>query len=53
MVQKAYLGIDVGSISTNLVLMTPSKEIIGELYLYTGGMPIEAVFKGLGELRKK
>jgi activator of 2-hydroxyglutaryl-CoA dehydratase len=46
-----FLGVDVGSTSTNLVLMNEAAEIIGFKYLRTFGNPIEAVKTGLRELR--
>lgn len=41
------LGIDVGSVSTNLVLIDEDNNVIKKLYLKTGGRPIDAVTKGL------
>jgi predicted CoA-substrate-specific enzyme activase len=46
-----FLGVDVGSTSTNLVLMNAAAEIIGFKYLRTFGNPIEAVKTGLKGLR--
>lgn len=46
-----YLGVDVGSTSTNLVLMNENDEIISYRYLKTLGNPLEAVRKGLKELQ--
>ena len=48
-----YLGIDVGSISTNLAVIDEEKRVLAWEYLLTGGKPIEAVQKGLGEIGKK
>ena len=39
----AYLGIDVGSISTKLLLMDKNHQILVKKYLRTGSQPIEAV----------
>lgn len=47
---KLFLGIDVGSISTNLVLMDDSKQVVKDLYLRTSGNPIRAVKEGLKQL---
>ncbi len=47
---NGYLGIDVGSISTNLVVINDKKEVISRRYLKTGGNPLEAVKKGLKEI---
>lgn len=46
----AYLGIDVGSISTNLVVINEDCEVLAKRYLMTAGRPIEAVRKGLSEI---
>ena len=48
-----YLGIDVGSISTNLVLMNENNEVKHNIYLRTEGQPIKAVKIGLAEIRDK
>jgi len=47
---EAYLGIDVGSVSTNLVVTTPEGDVLKEIYLYTEGRPIEVVARGLKEI---
>ncbi len=43
----AYLGVDVGSISTNLVVMDADGNVLHKEYLMTASRPIEAVRKGL------
>jgi predicted CoA-substrate-specific enzyme activase len=43
----AFLGIDVGSLSTNVVAIDKNKNVIARIYLMTEGRPIEAVKKGL------
>lgn len=48
---KCYLGIDIGSISTKGVIINNNKEIIASDYLYTEGNPIEAVKKLIKNLR--
>jgi len=48
-----YLGIDVGSVSTDLVIMDNDKMIRDQLYLKTKGNPIEAVKEGLRSLGEK
>lgn len=50
---SAYLGIDVGSVSTNLVLLDEEGNIIAKKYLPTAGRPIDAVKKGLSELNEE
>ena len=42
-----YMGIDVGSVSTNIVLIDENDNIIEKLYLRTGGQPINALSKGM------
>ncbi len=46
----AYLGLDVGSISTNLVVIDEEKRVLAKRYLMTAGRPIEAIRQGLGEI---
>ncbi len=53
MKEKVFLGIDVGSVSTNLVLVNENKEIIDSMYLRTMGNPIKILKEGLIELRNK
>lgn len=45
---SCYLGIDVGSVSTNFVAIDENNEIVKKLYIKTGGDPIKAVIDGLG-----
>lgn len=45
-----YLGVDVGSVSTNLVIIDDEKKIIKKLYLRTGGQPINALISGMKEI---
>jgi len=45
-----FLGIDVGSISTNVVAIDSDKKVIARRYLMTAGRPIEAVQRGLKEV---
>ena len=47
----AYLGVDVGSVSTNLVLIDDEGAVIKEIYLRTQARPIEVVGAGLREIR--
>ncbi len=46
----AYLGIDIGSVSTNLALLDESGRLLHGIYLRTAGRPIEAVNQGLQEI---
>ncbi len=42
-----YLGIDVGSVSTNVVVIDDENKVLHKLYIRTQGQPIKAVQKGL------
>jgi predicted CoA-substrate-specific enzyme activase len=46
----AYLGIDVGSVSTNLVVVDENGEVVKEIYIKTDGRPVEVVNKGLTDI---
>ena len=48
----AYLGIDIGSVSTNLVVIDEHGNMLHEIYLRTQGRPIEVVQKGLKEIEE-
>ena len=47
---RAYLGIDIGSISTNLAVIDEEGRLLAKRYLMTAGRPIEAVKQGLAEI---
>ncbi|MGC9337301.1 MAG: acyl-CoA dehydratase activase [Candidatus Cloacimonadia bacterium] len=49
---NTYLGIDVGSISTNLVLIDEQSQILSSLYLWTEGNPIKAVKDGMRQIKE-
>ena len=40
---KAYLGVDIGSISTKGVIIDKDNNILASSYLWTKGNPIKAV----------
>jgi predicted CoA-substrate-specific enzyme activase len=46
----AYLGVDVGSVSTNLVVLDEDGEMVKEIYVKTDGRPVEVVNKGLADI---
>lgn len=48
-----WLGIDIGSISTDLVLIDDDGELIKTQYLKTGSRPADAVQAGLREMGKE
>ncbi len=50
---EAYLGIDVGSITTKLAVLDEKDELIAHIYLPTQGKPIEMVQRGLRQIKKQ
>lgn len=48
-----WLGIDIGSISTDLVIIDEAGDVKDSLYLKTGSRPMDAVKYGLKKLGKK
>jgi len=51
--QIADLGIDVGSVSTNIVLIDCNNKLLDKVYLRTNGQPIQALQKGMIEIYKR
>ncbi len=49
---KAYLGIDIGSISTKAVIIDENNNIIASEYLYTQADPIKAVKRLIKKLKE-
>lgn len=49
----AYLGVDIGSISTCLAVVDASGDLIAKRYLRTASRPIEAVRQGLREIQEE
>ena len=45
-----FLGIDVGSLSTNVVLIDREVNVVARRYLPTASRPLEAIRKGLSEI---
>jgi len=45
-----YLGLDVGSLSTNVVLIDNQNRVIARRYLPTRGRPLEAIREGLSQI---
>ncbi len=50
---KAYLGVDIGSISTKAVIIDENNNVILSEYIWTEGNPIEAVKKIISSFKKK
>ena len=49
----AYLGLDIGSVSTNVVAIDELGRVIHDVYLRTAARPIEAVQQGLAEVARR
>jgi predicted CoA-substrate-specific enzyme activase len=49
----AYLGLDIGSVSTNVVVIDDMGAVVHDVYLRTAGRPIEAVQQGLTEVAQR
>jgi predicted CoA-substrate-specific enzyme activase len=49
----AYLGLDIGSVSTNVVVLDEFGAVIQDIYLRTAGRPIEAVQPGLAGVAER
>ncbi len=50
---EAYLGIDVGSVTTKLAVLDKNNELVTHLYLLTQGKPIEMVQRGLKQIKQQ
>ncbi len=50
---RAYLGIDVGSVTTKLALLDESNEILASVYLRTQGNPVDMIKEGLEVIREQ
>ncbi len=49
----AFLGVDVGSVSTNLVVIDGKGNVIKDVYLRTEARPIQVVARGLREIEEE
>ena len=47
---EVYLGVDVGSLSTNVVLIDSKNNVIARRYLPTASKPLNAIQRGLKEI---
>ncbi|TZE83097.1 acyl-CoA dehydratase activase [Calorimonas adulescens] len=47
---RAYLGVDVGSVSTDIALIDEDGQVINSVYLRTQGQPIRAVQDGIKKI---
>ncbi len=48
-----YIGVDIGSVSTNLVCIDGSSNVIHEIYLRTEARPVEIVGRALKEIESR
>lgn len=48
-----YMGVDVGSVSTNIVLLDNNNKVVEKLYLRTKGKPMKAIQEGFKLLKDK
>jgi predicted CoA-substrate-specific enzyme activase len=48
--EGVYLGLDIGSLSTNVVLIDKEHHVVARRYLPTAGKPLEAIRKGMTEI---
>jgi len=47
---EVYLGLDVGSLSTNVVLIDDQNQVVARRYLPTASKPLEAIRIGMSEI---
>jgi len=47
---EVYLGLDIGSLSTNVVLIDDQNRVVARRYLPTASKPLEAIRKGMAEI---
>ena len=50
---EAYLGIDVGSVTTKLAVLDRNDKLVTNIYLLTEGKPIEMVQQGLTQIKQQ
>jgi predicted CoA-substrate-specific enzyme activase len=50
---QGFLGVDVGSVSTNLALIDSRGRVLAGVYVPTSGRPVEAVREGYGILKER
>lgn len=49
--KEFYIGVDVGSVSTNVAAVDKDFNVLSKQYIRTNGQPLESVRQGLGNLR--
>jgi predicted CoA-substrate-specific enzyme activase len=48
---QGFLGLDVGSVSTNLVVLDENGKVVASVYIRTQGQPIDSTQRGLKEIQ--
>lgn len=51
--KNLYLGVDIGSVSINIVAIDEENELVFKLYTRNSGNPIDLVKKGLSKFEKE
>lgn len=51
--KELYIGVDVGSVSTNVVAVDNNYNVLSKQYIRTNGQPLESVKQGLRNLREE
>jgi predicted CoA-substrate-specific enzyme activase len=52
-IARGFLGVDVGSVSTNLALVDGGGQVLAGVYVPTSGRPVEAIREGYGVLKAR
>ncbi len=48
-----FLGVDIGSVSSNFVLIDQQQQVVSKVYLRTNGNPVNAIREGFQSLRRQ
>lgn len=51
--KSCYLGIDVGSVSTNIIILDEGHSVLDSQYIRTQGKPVEAIKYGLSQIKNR
>lgn len=51
--QEGYIGIDVGSVSTDVVVINREGKLLSAVYLPTAGKPADVVIEGLNRIKER
>jgi predicted CoA-substrate-specific enzyme activase len=51
--RPVYLGLDIGSLSTNVVLIDDQNQVVARRYLPTASKPLNAIQRGLKEIHEE